>query len=264
VLLEVLTALRRKAAPFFALDTHAGRGAYELPPDTGPSAEYRIGIGRLMDAAGGIPSVSEYLTLVRWLGGATQPSAKLHRYPGSPLIIASQLREQDRAAFFELNAREAASLQRELRVYRNARVHCADGYGALRSHLPPRERRGLVLIDPPYELKEGEFSRIERALLDGCRRWATGIFAIWYPIKRRAAIAAFHSSLKRSGMRKILCAEFCLYPDDSRVSLNGCGMVIVNPPFGLESALNEALPAIHSALGAKAGTRAGCFWLVSE
>jgi 23S rRNA (adenine2030-N6)-methyltransferase len=263
-LLEILRALVRKPAAFFVLDTHAGRGAYELPPDSEPNPEYRSGIGRLLDPATEIPCLSGYLTLVRQLGGTRGDPAGLRSYPGSPLIIASQLREQDRAAFFELNEPEAAVLKRRLHAYRNAGVHCADGYAAVRSHLPPPERRGLVLIDPPYEAQQGEFARVEQAVHEGYRRWTTGIFAIWYPIKRRAAIGHFHSRLKATGIRKILCAELCLYPDDSRVSLNGCGMVIVNPPYQLQSALDEALPALHAVLGAKPGTPAGCFWLVPE
>jgi len=265
VLLEVLKALRRKSAAFFVLDTHAGRGAYELPPpDTEPQAEYRSGIGRLLDAATEVPSIGEYLALVRRLGGTGKRAAGLLRYPGSPRIITSQLRQQDRAAFFERNAPDAATLQRSLHAYRNVNVQCANGYNALRSHLPPLERRGLVFIDPPYEPPEAEFTRVLDALREGWRRWASGIYALWHPIKRRGAIESFHSRLKATGIRRILCAELGIYPDDSRVSLNGCGMVIVNPPFRLKDSLEEALPALHAALGARPGTRAGCFWLVPE
>ena len=265
VLLEVLKALRRKSAAFFVLDTHAGRGAYELPPpDTGPQAEYRSGIGRLLQTATDIPGVGDYLALVKTLGGSGDVSAELRRYPGSPLIIASQLRQQDRAAFFEFNSPEAAALQRMLHAHRNVSVQCADGYGALRSHLPPPERRGLVFIDPSYESHEAEFIRVANALTEGGRRWSTGVYAIWYPIKHRATIEAFHARLKATGIRKLLCAELGIYPDDSRVGLNGCGMVIVNPPFQLEHALSETLPALHAALGARPGTRVDCFWLVPE
>ena len=265
VLLQVLRALRSKPAAFFVLETHAGRGRYELPPpESQPRPEYRDGVGRLLEAEPENAGVREYLALVRVLGGAHPGSPGLHRYPGSPLIIASQLREHDRAAFFELNAAAAAALQQSLHAYRNVSVQCANGYNALRSHLPPLERRGLVFIDPPYEPPEAEFTRVLDALREGWRRWASGIYALWHPIKRRGAIESFHSRLKATGIRRILCAELGIYPDDSRVSLNGCGMVIVNPPFRLKDSLEEALPALHAALGARPGTRAGCFWLVPE
>jgi 23S rRNA (adenine2030-N6)-methyltransferase len=208
--------------------------------------------------------VVEYLAVVRAHAASGSSTGPIHSYPGSGRIAQLLLRSQDRAVLCELAPGEAAPLRRA--IGRDERFHiiCGDGYAAIRAYLPPRERRGLVLIDPPYELQHGEVARVEEAALESHRRWPTGIIAIWYPIKRRAVAAAFHERIERSGMRKILCAELCLYPDDSRVSLNGCGMLIVNPPFGLESALNEALPAIHSALGARAGTRAGCFWLIPE
>lgn len=263
--LELLTALRRKSAAFFVLDTHAGRGAYDLSrPDSGIQLEHQAGIGRLLQSAAAAPALEDYLALVRTLGRAGDDPTALRSYPGSPLIIVSQLREQDRAAFFELSAPEAISLRGVLASHRNVSVHCADGYEALRSHLPPPERRGLVLIDPSYESPEGEFSRLPETMKKGWRRWASGIYAIWYPIKRRAAVERFHARLRVSGIRRILCAELGMYPDDSRVSLNGCGMVIVNPPYQLERTLGAALPALHSALGGRPGTRAECFWLVPE
>ncbi len=265
VLLELLTALRRKPAAFFVLDTHAGRGAYEFSsPDPGIQLEHQEGIGRLLQSAVAAPALEDYLALVRTLGGAGDDPTALRSYPGSPLIIASQLREQDRAVFFELNAPEAMSLRGVLASHRNVSVHRADGYDALRSQLPPGERRGLVLIDPPYESPEAEFLRLQDALEEGLRRWATGIYALWYPIKRRAPVERFHARLRANAMRPTLCAELGIYPDDSRVSLNGCGVLIVNPPYQLGRTLGEALPALHSTLGGRPGTRAECFWLVPE
>jgi 23S rRNA (adenine2030-N6)-methyltransferase len=265
VLLQVLEALRRKSTAFFVLDTHAGRGAYELvPPRSASRSEHQDGIDRLLAATTDAPALLDYLALIRALDAPDNRSATLRRYPGSPLIIASRLREGDRATFLELNAAEARALRRVLAEHRNVRVDCADGYEAIRSQLPPPERRGLVFIDPPYELQQAEFERALQALEQGRQRWPTGIYALWYPIKRRAAIAQFHARLKATGMRKILCAELGIYPADSRVGLNGCGMIIVNPPFELDLALGAALPALHAALDARPGTRAECYWLVPE
>jgi 23S rRNA (adenine2030-N6)-methyltransferase len=134
----------------------------------------------------------------------------------------------------------------------------------VRAELPPPERRGLVLVDPAYEAQEAEFALVESALGEGHRRWATGVYAIWYPIKRRGPIEGFHDRLRASGVRRILCAELSLFAEDSRVSMNGCGMVIVNPPYQLEQALGEALPVLHATLGGRPGSRATCSWLVPE
>lgn len=265
IVLELLGALRRKESAFFALDTHAGRGAYDLPsPDAARRPEYCDGIARLFAAAPEHPALRQYLELLASLGAAPDLAGRVHSYPGSPLIIASRLRTQDRAALFEVNASEAGALKRVLRGHRNVSVHAADGYAALRSHLPPLERRGLVLVDPPYESPKEERARLLTALVEGWRRWSTGMFAIWYPIKRRAPIDRFHAQLKASGVRRILCAELGLYPQDSRVSMNGCGMILVNPPFQLERSLSAALPMLHAALGGRPRSRSECFWLVPE
>ena len=265
VLLQILDGLRRKPNPFYVLDTHAGRGVYDLaPPGSASRSEHQDGIDRLLGATTDVPALLDYLALIRTLDTPDNRSTGLRRYPGSPLIIASRLRQGDRAAFFELNPSEARALQRALPEDRDVRVECADGYDALRSQLPPAERRGLVFIDPPYESQEAEFERALQSLEQGRQHWATGIYALWYPIKRRAAIAQFHARLKATGMRKILCAELGIYPADSRVGLNGCGMIIVNPPFELDLVLGTALPALHAALDARPGTRAECYWLVPE
>jgi 23S rRNA (adenine2030-N6)-methyltransferase len=205
----------------------------------------------------------EYVSLVRRLDAEAGGGALRH-YPGSPLLASTQLRPQDRAVFVERNAAEAVALRHTLQGQRQVSVQTGDGYQALRSQLPPPERRGLVLIDPPYEAQEAEFGNILRALPEAHGRWPTGVYAVWYPIKRRSLVAKFHARVAGTGLRKILCAELCLYPDDSRVSLNGCGLLILNPTWQLDHTLAAALPALHRALGGRPGTRAECFWLVPE
>lgn len=264
-LLEVLKALTRKPAPFFYLETHAGRGEYPLDGAAMPAgSEYRRGVGRLLQLEQGARGpLGEYLDLVQRLGkgtAATQPK----RYPGSPGLVAALLRASDRAVFFEIVPAEAQALARLLRSHRNVAVRCADGYAALRAVLPPRERRGLVFIDPPYERQEAEFGVVLAGLREALSRWSSGTYAIWYPIKRRAPVARFHERLVASGWHKVLCAELCLYPDDSRVGLNGCGMIIVNPPWRIERALGGVLPALHRALAGQPGTGVRCEWLVGE
>jgi 23S rRNA (adenine2030-N6)-methyltransferase len=264
VLLELLRQLQRKRAPMFYLETHAGQGGYDFDPTAPAGAEHQQGIGRLLRTHELPEPVRAYVELVIRLGGDAERPGVLRTYPGSPLLALAVLRDGDRAVFYEILASAARELTRRIGRRRNVSVLRADGYAGLTAQLPPKERRGLVLIDPPYENPQQEFEHAVIALQAAHQRWPTGIYAIWYPIKRRATIQTFHSRLKATGIRRILCAELSIYPDDSRVSLNGCGTVIVNPPYRLEFALNEALPGLHAALGGKPGTRANCFWLVPE
>lgn len=261
-LIAILDALRSKSAPFFYLDTHAGRGRYKLDADASTSGEFAAGFARLRSLNSVSTVLNEYVSLIERIGSS--PDGTLQHYAGSPLIAAHLLRPEDRAVLFELGITEAEKLRITLRDFHNVSIQNADGYTALRSQLPPRERRGLVLIDPAYELQDEEFPLVVAALQEGYKRWATGVYAIWYPIKRRAAIARFHELLKATGIRKILCAELQLYRDDSRVSLNGCGMIIINPPWQLDTTLATALSVLHQTLGGQPDTSGQCFWLVPE
>jgi 23S rRNA (adenine2030-N6)-methyltransferase len=265
VVLELLRALLRKPGAFIYVETHAGRGAYPLSGrEMRATAEYREGIGRLLerrDTQQG--AIRDYVELVLRLGSGAQ-SDRLARYPGSPLLAAQFLRREDRAVLFETEPSERRALERLLGSYRNVHVHGEDGYDALRAVLPPRERRGMVLIDPPYEDSQQEFSRVLEALLESYRRWATGIYAIWYPVKERSDVGHFHRRLVESGVRKILVAELGLFPDDSRVALNGSGMIVVNPPWKLDENLRAQLPALHKALEGHTNSGVRCDWLVPE
>jgi 23S rRNA (adenine2030-N6)-methyltransferase len=263
VLVGILRRLAIKPGALFFLDTHAGRGAYDLESTSGEPAESAAGIVQLARAPQLPETVADYLRLVRVHAGENSTQTP-RSYPGSGRLAQLILRPQDRAVLCELERGEAAALRKLIGRDRRFRIVHGDGYAALRAELPPAERRGLVLIDPAYESQQGEFALIERALQEAHRRWATGVYAIWYPIKRRAPVAGFHARLRTSGVRRILCAELSLFPEDSRVSMNGCGMVVVNPPFQLERALAEALPALHAALGGRPGSGASCSWLVPE
>jgi len=263
VLIELLNALLRKPGEFVYIETHAGRGEYPLDArETRSTSEYREGIGRVLAAREQLDGpLRDYVELVLRLGGDPQ-SGRLQRYPGSPLLAATLIRPSDRAVLVELEPTERRALERALAEHRNVSVRGEDGYVALRGLLPPPERRGMVLIDPSYEAEE-EFDRVYEALLDAHRRWATGIYAIWYPIKRRETVARFQGRLVRSGLRRILCAELGLYPQDSRVALNGSGMIIMNPPWKLDESLQTLLPVLQRALAARSGTTR-CEWLVPE
>jgi 23S rRNA (adenine2030-N6)-methyltransferase len=245
VLLAIVEALKRKAAPFFVLDSHAGRGSYLLQGEhSDRTGEARAGIFRLM-VLGNLPvAVQRYLKRVQ----ADNPVGALVAYPGSPLLVAQSMREQDRLVACELQPEEARALETLFRT--DARVACQarDGYAAVKALLPPKEKRGLVLIDPPYEAQEEEYPRILAALADGLARWPTGCFAVWYPIKQRRSLAAFMRKLGTLPCKSILRAELLVRPDDSPLRLNGSGMIIINPPWKLDHELAHALPVLAKLL----------------
>jgi 23S rRNA (adenine2030-N6)-methyltransferase len=263
-LIDVLNALGKKDTPLCYIDTHAGRGRYSLElANPAAHGEYRGGFGRLRAAPNvESPAIVEYVSTIKRL---TDDIDGLPRsYPGSPLIAATLLRDADRAVLFELTQHEASVLKENLYPYPNIHIHQADGYAGLRAQVPPRERRGMVLIDPAYEAQEQEFVALMKTVRDAYSRWPTGTYAMWYPIKRRAAVERFHDELRASGIRRILSAELCLFPDDSGVSLNGSGMAIVNPPWQTDQRLAGALPELHRLLGGVPNTVAECRWIVPE
>jgi 23S rRNA (adenine2030-N6)-methyltransferase len=249
-LLALLAALRRKDKGFLYLETHAGRGAYDLSGSSGESAS---GIGRLESrqrAPGGEQTVAEeigvYLARVELL---RRERGEPRLYPGSPLLAASELRAVDRAVLVESQPPEARALERALsgeKIHFN--VETGDGFERLRAWLPPRERRGLTFIDPPYEETRQEFERTRHAAAEALRRFHTGLVAIWYPIKDERDTAAWHSALAAELDCELLAAELSLYPRDSRVALNGSGMLILNPPYRLAERMAIWLPQLHARL----------------
>jgi 23S rRNA (adenine2030-N6)-methyltransferase len=260
VLTLTLQALHRKEAAFRYIETHAGAGRYDLESEAAErSGEYRDGIARLWGWRDPPPAVAAYLDAVR----AMNPNGRLRWYPGSPQLARRFLRPQDRMSLCERQPEEAARLARAFAGDRQVTVQQGDGYRMLAGWLPPRERRGVVLIDPPYE-SPAEFERVQEALAAACRRWATGCYLVWYPIKTRAGIARFHEALRASGLRKILVAECLLYPDDTAFRLNGCGIVAVNPVWQLDEQLREVLPGLAERLRLTPASRAELRWLVPE
>ncbi len=257
VLVALIERLKRKPTPIFLLDTHAGRGRYDLrSPDATRGDEWRAGIGRLIDAQSGCEDARTYLE-------RAQIQAPLREYVGSPLLALRSLRDIDRAVFVEQQPPEAAALERALPRRRNVSVVCGDGYAALRTYLPPKENRGLVLIDPPYET-ESEFVLIERALSSGLSRWPNGMFAIWYPLKAAREAQRMHASLARSGLRKLLLTELSIRPQDSPIGLNGSGLLIANPPWKFDEEIRPALEEIHALLDTARAGGVRVAWLVPE
>lgn len=261
VLVTLLDRLAAKPAPLFLLDTHAGRGRYDLKStEATRGGEWQEGIGRLWNAGESLPEITRYLELVR---RANAPGNALHLYPGSPLLALAVLRKEDRKVFVEKHPEEAAQLRSATRGRRNLSVLEQDGYAALKATLPPKENRGLVLLDPPFEAVT-EFADLATALESAYRRWPNGVFAVWYPLKAGADIQVLHRSLASSGIRKILIVELSTRPADSPLGLVGSGMLLINPPWQLDARLREILPALHAKLSPDGVGTTRVEWLVEE
>ena len=242
-LLYCAAALKRKEAAFFALDTHAGRGLYDLQSaEATKSGEAERGIQRLIETGIGNPVLAEYFGAIRARRGK-----RLASYPGSPALIAGALRPQDRALFVELMPAEARAVEREIETSGRVRTEIGDGYAALKAFLPPDERRGLVLIDPPYESLD-ELKTMLQAFDDAYRRWPTGTYLMWYPIRSATQRRMVHARFEALRIPKMLFADLAVHPDDAGVGLAGSGLMLVNPPFGADEYLLEAYTAIHAAV----------------
>ncbi len=242
LLVWILDALLRKPAPLFVLDTHAGVGRYELlGGEAERTGEWRDGIARLL---GDTPDVlRRFVELVDNI-----PGDGGFVYPGSPLLVRGLLRPQDRLACCELHPDDAAELRRLFRGDKQAGVHQRDGYECVRALLPPKEARGLILIDPPYEAP-GEFERVAGALDEGAARFGHGVYAAWYPIKHRSPVTAFHESLRRSGLRDLVAAELWWRAPVDPAALNGCGLLVRNPPYRFEQEADAILAALLGRVG---------------
>ncbi len=244
----ILESLRTKDKPFTVLDTHAGRGLYDLDsPEAARSGEHRGGILRLGDDPAIPASLAPYLEAVR----RQNPFGGQRWYPGSPMIVRDALRAGDSAKFCELHPEERAALDRLIGTDRRIRLYEGDGYQAVRAFLPPKERRGLVLIDPPFE-EPGEFDRLAGAVADGVRRWASGAFMIWRPVKDEAGYQRCLAALSALGIGKTLVVELRIAPA-ARDRLTGSGLFIINPPFGLGPALAGMLAYLSDRLAMAPG-----------
>jgi 23S rRNA (adenine2030-N6)-methyltransferase len=247
LLMGLLDVLKAKPAPFCYVDSHAGRGRYDLAADeAGRTGEYRDGVLRLLECPALPPALADYAALVRDLG---EEAGVLRHYPGSPLIAAARMRDQDRAIVCELQDGEAAALKNQLRGDRRFAVHHRDGYEALKALLPPPQKRGLVLIDPPFEAQAAEFAIIQAALEQALRRWPNATYAVWYPIKQLDAVAPFHRWLSRH-VGAASAAELLVHPANTPLRLNGCGLAIINPPWRFGQWIAGWLPALQALLAA--------------
>jgi 23S rRNA (adenine2030-N6)-methyltransferase len=266
VLTRMLVHLRQKATAFRVIDSHAGAGRYDLAgAQATRSEEWRDGIARLFAArsAEGAISGAVQTLLAPYLDSvaALNPSGALRFYPGSPLIAKALLRAKDRLIACELEADAAAALKGALRGEPRAKVLAIDGWMAVNANIPPKERRGLVLIDPAYE-ESADFGRLAEAVAQAHRKWPTGLYLLWYPIKGRDAPDGLARRLRRLNIPKILRCELSIRAPRAEGALAGSGLIVVNPPFALESELRTLLPALVRLIAPAGSSRLD--WIASE
>jgi 23S rRNA (adenine2030-N6)-methyltransferase len=244
ILLFCLDALKRKDTPFAVLDTHAGRGLYDLAgSEAERSPEWRDGIGRLWDWPERPPLVARYLNAVH----SFNADGELRTYPGSPALVTTNLRDQDALMACEFHPEDAASLKRALPRKANVQVHERDGWEALGALLPPPQKRGLVLIDPPYEATD-EMDTSVNALRASLKRFAHGVYLWWRPLKSSAVLDSADAEVRSFNHRETLRADLWVAAPQREGRLVGSSVHLINPPFGLREALQEALPFLADAL----------------
>lgn len=243
ILIQLLRGLLRKEKPFCYIDTHAGAGRYALSSEhMQKTREYRGGILKLMDAPYlSFPSlIQEYVEIIK---SAPYPTY----YPGSPWIAKTLLRSTDSLILMELHPEEYQILKTNLGYDKRIAIHHQDGFMALKAFLPPKERRGLILIDPSFEQKN-EWECILQALKIGLTKFPQGIYAIWYPIKDLKSVQSFINSVMKLSLPNALKIELNIYPSDAQLNLIGCGMLIINPPWQFDKELEGWLPLLWQTL----------------
>ncbi len=259
VLTRLIALLSRKEAPLAYLDSHAGIGLYDLQGDQASrTGEYLEGIARLWQAADVPDALQDYLEVVR----AMNPEGELRHYPGSPELARLLTREQDRLHLNEKHPEDGALLKENMRGDRRVAVHLGEGWYVPRALLPTREKRALLLIDPPFE-KLDEMQRCAESLKEAIARMRQAVVAIWYPIKDLRQLAPFYRGLQKSSAPKLLRVELYVHPTDEAARLNGSGLVISNPPWGLADELKQTLPWLAQLLGQTQGDWR-LDWLIEE
>jgi len=261
-LLALLRSMQRKDKGFLYLDTHAGAGRYQLgAPDAHRGAEARHGIGTLLHAPGAPASqeIHDYKDVVAALRADV---ADQQAYPGSPWIAAHTLRAQDRGICWEILPSECRALERALGGFRRMRAECADGYQQLSAVLPPRERRCLLLIDPPYENPAAEFDQALQHILASLQRLANTVVLMWYPIKDERTLTPWLARVERALPAPALSLELWIHPRDSRVGLNGSGLLLVNPPYQFDQRAALWQQELHATLDKAQHGGSALQWLV--
>jgi 23S rRNA (adenine2030-N6)-methyltransferase len=244
---QLLRYLAQKDKPFWYIDTHAGAGCYALDSSyAAQNAEYESGIARLWDRDDLPVPLADYVALVKRIN----PDGQMKLYPGSPLVALELLRKQDRMRLFELHPTDSEILQQNFSAH-GSRIlmQTADGFGALKALLPPPPRRALILIDPPYEEKQ-DYQRVVSALRDSLKRFAGGVYAVWYPQLQRAEARQLPEQLKKLPVKSWMHVALSIQaPSEDGFGMHGSGMFIINPPWLLHGVLQETMPCLVAHLG---------------
>ena len=260
LLARLVLGLEKKDKPFFVLDTHAGIGRYDLTHEWAQkNAEHRDGIA-LIWGRKDVPD--EFIPYFEAIRGENAGNA-LRFYPGSPRIVRRLLRPVDRMVLVELNKKDCENLGGLFGSDRQTAVHLMDGYQSLRAFLPPKERRGLVFIDSSFD-RAREFDRLTNGLVEAQRRFATGVYALWYPLMEPLAMRAFERGMVETGISKILQLELSVVPDGYSEGMRGCGMLVINPPFGFEAQARSMLKWLQPVLSRENGGSQRVVWLAGE
>jgi len=263
-LVLLLLSLQRKDKPYCYVDTHAGAGIYDLESEAAArTGEFKGGIERIWGLQdSGMPGIGEYLNLIARLNGDPRRGRPPRYYPGSPWIARALARPQDRMELWERHPDETRVLLEHMGDQSGVALHGGDGHQSVRAALPPRERRGLVFIDPPYESGE-EWELVLDYLGRAYRRWRNGIYAVWYPIKEESAVAHLHKRLQAGSIRNVLAAEVRTTPAGHPMGLYGSGLILVNPPWQFDTMFARSQAALAKLLAPRFGT-CRVDWLVPE
>ena len=260
LLAQLVLAMTRKDKPFFYLDTHAGIGQYDLLHEWAQkNAEHKDGIVRIWGRDDVPAEMQPYLEAVR----AENPGGTLRFYPGSPAIVRRLIRAHDRMVLTELNPKDCEALATLYARDRQVTVELADGYAGLNAHLPPKERRGLVFIDSSFD-RAREFKRLTDGLILAHRKFATGVFALWYPLMDPASMRSFERGIVATGIRKVLQMEISVFGADWTLGMRGCGLMVVNPPYGFDAIAQSVAGWLQPRLANGAVPPSLVHWLVPE
>jgi 23S rRNA (adenine2030-N6)-methyltransferase len=268
ILALMIERLKEKDRPFVIIDSHAGAGRYDLAADAAlRTSEYRDGILKLLADRRPDAVLKPYLDVIHRFNPGLAGEMGIMAYPGSPAIARAMLRPEDRLIAVELHPDDGAALARLFAGDRQVTVRLGDGFEALKALLPPPStlapRRGFVLIDPPYE-EAGELERAAKALLAARQRWPTGRFGLWYPLKDRGAVSRFHAQLRASGQEKLLRVELRVRAPEREPTLFGCGMILLDPPWGFDAAMRTLMAGLRRVLGQDKSARSVVDWLSVE
>ncbi len=246
ILMLCLDRMKHKEAPFFVLDAHAGCGIYDLSAvEAQKTLEYQGGIERLLSAKPASPDLRAFCALF-------EKDWRKRRYPGSPVICARMMRPQDRLLANELHPQDVEKLKANMAGYSGVRVLHMDGYEAVRAHLPPAERRGLILIDPPYEIEKDDLTILAKQLKEWKKKWQSGTYCIWYPLKEKQPVAPFFAAVEAQAFKAAWRCEIELSPiSEAAGKMTKAGVVVINPPFQLMQRMQAVRPDLEAALGAR-------------